>query len=160
MAYSDTSTDKTRFTRFNIIILILCAATFVFLMVKSFFLDDAYVMVNDERLHVLVAQTDRQKRKGLGNREDLGEYDGMVFLYSGSFRIGIWMKGMEFPIDIIWLNNGKIVDIAPNVPVEQVPDAQLRHYYPREDANMVLEVPAGYAQQKGFKIGDQLKTVK
>ena len=68
------------------------------------------------------------------------------------------MRGMRFPIDIVWLSDGVVVDIAPSVPIEPgVPEADLRVYYPRLKANTVIELPAGWAEGHGLKIGDELK---
>ena len=84
----------------------------------------------------------------------------MIFLFPDDDRHGIVMRDMNFPIDIIWLYHGTIVDVAPNVQTENVGEEDLVVYYPRDNANVVLELPAGWAKQNDVKIGDALKVVE
>ena len=64
-------------------------------------------------------------------------------------------------MDIIWLDRGVVVDMAPNVQTEVGrSEAQLTRYYPRAAANMVLEVPAGWLAEHSLKIGDKLSLTK
>ena len=109
-------------------------------------------------LELLVADTPARQTLGLGKRDSLAPYDGMIFILGVSDRYGFVMRGMRFPIDIVWLSDGVVVDIAPSVPIEPgVPEADLRVYYPRLKANTVIELPAGWAEGHGLKIGDELK---
>jgi len=99
------------------------------------------VLINDKEWRVEVANTMVKRIQGLSEREELKEISGMLFDFPKFGLHGIWMKEMLFPIDIVWLNNGKIVDIAPNAS----PDLGTSFiFYPREDANYVLEVPANF----------------
>jgi uncharacterized membrane protein (UPF0127 family) len=117
---------------------------------------DTVLSLKGEELHVLVAKSPKQWYRGLGQRESLGEYDGMLFVYSFEASHGIVMRDMKFPLDVVWLRNGKVVDIAPNIPVFP----QDRPYIPREINNTVLELPAGWALSHGLKIGDSLQVIE
>lgn len=122
---------------------------------------EATIGLKDTQLHVLVAKNVYQQEKGLGGRESLDPYDGMLFLFDFSSRYGFVMRDMKFPIDIVWFNAGVVVDIAPNVPVEPgVPEERLRRYLPRAEANLVLELPAGWTEAHGLQIGDRLELSK
>jgi uncharacterized membrane protein (UPF0127 family) len=60
------------------------------------------------------------------------------------------MKGMNFPIDIIWLDeNLKIVDRLINVDPSTYPET----YTPSASAAYVLEISANTADQYGFTNG-------
>ena len=121
----------------------------------------ANVELKGQELNVLIARTIYQQQKGLGDRESLDPYDGMVFIYSESKRPTMVMRDMEFSIDIVWFLDGEVVDIAPNLPLEpNVPEKQLTRYYPRKLANLVLELPAGWAQRNNLKIGDRIRLVE
>lgn len=121
---------------------------------------DATIELKGQQLHVQVAQNRYQLRKGLSNRKSLGKYDGMIFLFSREDKHGFVMRGMQFPLDIIWFDNGTVVDIAPNLPPEAGrTESQLTHYYPRKPANIVLEVPAGWAKEHSLAIGDTLTVI-
>lgn len=122
---------------------------------------EAVVELRGETLEVLIAKNRYQQRRGLGRRDELSPYDGMIFLFPFSKQRGFVMREMRFPIDIIWLNHGLVVDFAPKVPIQpNTPEDQLTVYYPRKSANMVLEVPAGWALEYDLKIGDRLSVIE
>lgn len=64
----------------------------------------------------------------MSEREGLGELDGMLFVYDGAEIRNFWMKGMKFPLDII--------------------------YESRELADYVLEMGPGFARKYGIEVGD------
>ncbi len=68
------------------------------------------------------------------------------------------MKNTLIPLDMIFVDSSsKIIDIKENVPPceqEECPS-----YPSREPAQYVLEVNAGFVQEKGVKIGDRLATL-
>lgn len=101
-----------------------------------------------------LAQTPKQWEVGLSNRSDLGPIDGMLFLFNHHHIPVFWMKNMQFPIDIIWISDGEVVEITPNVPISTTD--KLPTYSPRVPINMVLETRAGWATENNIQIGDQL----
>jgi uncharacterized membrane protein (UPF0127 family) len=107
-------------------------------------------------VHVIdaeVADTPARKQRGLSGRASLGEDQGMLFPYAEPGRHGFWMPDMHFDIDILWIRAGRIVHVEPGVSKD---DAQ-RVYRPREPADLVLELPAGTAQRRGFHVGDAVQ---
>lgn len=137
-------------------------ATAIFLFFwQRFHWSSMSISLKDQELHVLVAKNIYQQYKGLGGRKQLAPYDGMIFPFYLLDKHTFVMRDMEFPIDIVWLKDGVVVDIAPNVPIE--PDAseqELARYYPRTEANLVLELQAGWTQKNGLKIGDVMTLPK
>lgn len=109
--------------------------------------------VGTSTLNFEITQTARDRERGLSGRDAIGEADGMLFVFPEAGRHGIWMKDMRFDIDIVWVADGKIVDIAPRVPYVQTTQ-ELPVFYPRLDARFVIEVPSGAAELEGWKIGD------
>jgi uncharacterized membrane protein (UPF0127 family) len=110
------------------------------------------VTIRNQRVEIEVVESPEAKQLGLGRRDDLAWHRGMLFAYEDPSFLGIWMKDMRFDIDILWLRDGRIVDMvwrAPHDPGEPLPV-----YRPKELADMVLEVPAGYAQAHGWRTGD------
>lgn len=142
-------------------LLLFLVLAFGLLKGLEYYWPSAEVSLAGQELRVLVAKTPKHQYRGLGMRDDLGEYDGMIFVFPFSKKVGIVMRDMRFPIDIVWLERGVVVDIAKNVPIEPgVADRDLRVYYPRDDVNLVLELPAGWADEYGLKIGDVMTAVK
>ncbi len=126
---------------------------FIFIQIKNYFYwPKTAVRLKDQDLQVLVASTPSHRYKGLSKRKDLGEYDGMLFVFSVPDKYGFVMRDMNFSLDIIWLNRGVVVDIAKNLS----PLNQDFIYYPRAKANLVLELPAGWVDKNNLKIGDEL----
>ena len=60
---------------------------------------------------------------------------------------------MHFPLDMIWIHNGKVVDISENVPVA-FDTANPIFYRPKVPAQYVIEVNAGFSSRHGITEGD------
>lgn len=114
-----------------------------------------FVTIRDAVVDVEIVETPESQRRGLGERDGLAWDDGMLFVYETPRSVAIWMKAMRFDIDIVWIHEGRIIDMAWRVP-HDVPES-LPVYRPRSPADMVLEVPAGYAEAQGWRIGDRIK---
>ena len=104
-------------------------------------------------VHVIdaeIADNPERKQRGLSGRASLADGRGMLFPYDTPGQHGIWMPDMHFDIDILWIRAGRIVHVAANVSKD---DSQ-RIYRPSEPADLVLELPAGTAERRGFRVGD------
>jgi YVTN family beta-propeller protein len=107
------------------------------------------------RLFVEIPDELDEYARGLMFRQHLPLNAGMLFAYNNEEPRTFWMKNTLIPLDMIFLDsNSKIVDIFENVPPceqEQCPT------YPSEQpAQYVLEVNAGFVNEKDIKIGDRL----
>ena len=104
---------------------------------------------------VEVAQSAQEQARGLGGRSSLSKGRGMLFPFNAAKPRVFWMKGMLIPLDILWIREGKIVAIDANVapPRSHEAPAILSHV-----ADLVLEVPAGFAQEVGIRIGQSVGT--
>ena len=75
----------------------------------------------------------------------------MVIVFNAKYVNGIWMKAMNFSIDIIWLNeNFDIVDIKKNAKPSSFPEV----FRPKISARYVIEVGAGFSDIYNIEIGD------
>jgi uncharacterized membrane protein (UPF0127 family) len=116
---------------------------------------DAWVEIGTARVAVEMAVTSAEQSRGLGYRDGLAWGSGMYFPYERPGFYTFWMKGMRFPIDIVWIRDGRIVDLHQDVPFE--PGGNGPTLRPRQIVDAVLEVPAGYAAASGWRIGDRVK---
>lgn len=109
-------------------------------------------------LEIEVANTKELRSKGLGYRQSLASGSGMLFLHENTQKYTYWMKGMEFPIDIIWISDNTIADFIPNVlpPVEGQTDDTLERYSSTVAVNKVLETNAGFISQNNIQKGDKI----
>lgn len=112
------------------------------------------VIIGDTKVRVDVAATPETRTQGLSGRRSLAEGEGLFFIFEQEGNWGFWMKGMLFPIDIIWTaTDGTIITVTPNVTPETYPQA----FYPTTPkARYVLEVPAGFAERHGIAEGGKL----
>lgn len=115
------------------------------------------LQIRGQRVALEVVRTPEAQRRGLGYRDSLAWDHGMLFPYDErpAFH-SFWMQGMRFDIDIVWIRKGRIVDIAHRVPHPgpDDPSGNGPTVRPREISDRVLEVPAGYAQAHGWRVGD------
>ena len=114
-----------------------------------------WVLIGSQRVSVEVADTPALQRRGLGDRDSLAWGHGMYFPYETPEIQRFWMKGMRFSIDIVWIRNGRIVDLHTNVPF--VPGENGPTVIPSELIDAVLEVPSGYAQASGWRVGERVR---
>lgn len=106
----------------------------------------------DSSVQVELATTEAQQAKGLGGRKSLPADQGMLFLFTDYTVKKFWMKDLSFPLDLIWIYDGKIVGIEKNLPPAGFnPEVS---YDSPGPVNMVLEVNGGWAETNEIKIGD------
>jgi hypothetical protein len=104
------------------------------------------------KLTLDVADTPSARELGLGGRTSMAKDHGMMFVFEKSGIYPFWMKGMHFPLDIVWINQGIVQEVVKmNAPVNDkvFPDM----HAPIHQADRVLEVNAGVAQELGIKPG-------
>ncbi|MBI3952519.1 MAG: DUF192 domain-containing protein [Candidatus Doudnabacteria bacterium] len=118
----------------------------------------SYVTIAGKKISVEIADDSFEYVQGLSGSASLGEDKGMLFLlWEKSSAWTFWMKDMNFPIDIVWIDADTVVDITRNVqPQPGAPDEQLMKYSPSQRADTVLEINAGWAERNGLKIGDKI----
>jgi uncharacterized membrane protein (UPF0127 family) len=112
------------------------------------------VEIRGKSLPVELAESRAEQEKGLGERDSLAWGTGMYFPYARPGFFAFWMKGMRFPIDIVFVRDGRIVEIFPQVPFEKGGNGPTIR--PSSLVDGVLEVPAGYAAASGWQVGDRV----
>ena len=110
--------------------------------------------IGNKTILVAVAKTEATRAHGLSGRQNLPENSGMLFVFDQPDFYYFWMKEMNFPLDIIWLDKNKnIVDITANLATSTYPNTVTS----RLPAQYILELNAGWAEQNRLKIGDLVK---
>ena len=104
---------------------------------------------------VEVSDTPEKRSLGLGKRDKLEKGWGMLFVFEKRIPHSFWMKNMRFPIDIIWLDNQRIVELVENVPPPQEGESP-KVMEPSLPSNFVLELESGRARALGLKVGQKL----
>ncbi len=114
------------------------------------------IKINNTVVSIEVADTAATRSRGLSGREKLATDSGMLFVYPETKIYRFWMKEMKFPLDMIFINNGSVVDILKDVPAPELSkkEQDLIIYQPKTPINMMLEVNAGFADKNQIKVGD------
>ena len=100
-----------------------------------------------------IASTPAARQSGLGGRPAMSQTSGMLFVFDKPAVECFWMKDMQFPLDIIWINSEKQV-----VHVEQqvTPETYPKTFCPSTAAKYVIELRAGEAAKRHVTIGQKL----
>lgn len=110
-----------------------------------------YVKINDVIIEVDIASSNVERSRGLSGRVNLGANSGMLFVFDRPSKNMFWMKDMNFPIDIIWLDeNKKIIYIKENLSPKTYPEV----FGPEVPSMYVLEVNSNFTKKYNIKIGD------
>lgn len=137
---------------FFLVILLLIIVSLVYLIARP---KTTIVEIKRVAVKAEVADTDAKRFRGLSGRRGLDEDHGMIFIFDEYQRPGFVMRKMKFSIDILWVNDDKIIDISENL-LPPKPDEDLRSYYPVSDVNYVIEVPAYFTEKYNIMIGDKV----
>lgn len=123
--------------------------------------DGSIVKVKVDRSTVTapVAASLTTQAKGLGGTPSITDEQGMLFVFEQSTLQEFWMKGVNYPIDIVWIDGETVSEVTPNVqPAEpNTADESLPRYKPQYPVNRVLEVPAGWAARHNIQPGDPVR---
>lgn len=114
------------------------------------------VTIKEHEFLASVAKTNTEKEIGLSNKTSLTDDAGTLFIFEKSDYYPFWMKNMKFPIDIIFINNNRIVTIFLNQKVPN-PNENIPIVKPEEPSDMVLEINANLSNKYNFKKGDEVK---
>ena len=148
---------KTIFISINVSLCIIQLFTFNQSFAEEIVYSHAIVTTSKGvKIPVEVADTLKKRSLGLGKRTSLKKGWGMLFVFEKLKPHRFWMKDMQFPLDIIWLDNHRIVHIIhnakpsnskgePEVMTSPVP------------VNFVLEIAAGRAAKFRLKTGQRMK---
>jgi len=116
-------------------------------------------MLGNVTLSLEIADTPATMEKGLMFHAPLSFNQGMIFVFNPPQQATMWMKNMQFPIDMIWLdNNGNILHMEKNLPPCTGPDASCPLYDGNsQTTSYVLEVASGFIDH--FGIDNQSKFI-
>jgi len=121
--------------------------------IPDVFKNKRHLFAGETPVFIEIADDQDERIKGLSGRSELKYGEGMLFIFDNEKYHGIWMKDMNFAIDIIWLDeNLQVVSIKENATPESYPES----FKPERKALYVLEVPSGFVKKEGIKINDQI----
>jgi len=130
-------------------------------MLNFIFPSEEYTQVflpGGEVIYAELAVTEQERQLGLMFRQGINPDQGMLFVFEREGIHSFWMKNMEFPIDIIWLDKDKrIVHIEKNVPPCGTEDCP--SYAPPIPSKYVLEIKNGFSEEFDLKLYDRIEFI-
>ncbi|RYZ86967.1 MAG: DUF192 domain-containing protein [Moraxellaceae bacterium] len=114
---------------------------------------DETITIGDINYQADIARTVTDLQHGLSDSPQIAADQAMVFIFPTLSKWGIWMKDMNYPIDILWLDKAKKVQhIVEDAQPDSYPETS---FYPPSDARYVIELKSGTVKDKRITIGTQ-----
>ena len=111
------------------------------------------IIIKNTVIGTYMATTEVDQKQGLSNKKILPSGMSMLFVFDNEDRHGMWMKDMNFPLDMIWIDKyKKIIHQVSNISPSTYPHV----FYPDTNDKYVLELPAGFIENQKLKEGDQI----
>ena len=79
----------------------------------------------------------------------------MLFVFPDKEERQFVMRNMNFPLDILFIDDDKIINIAADLPPEGSEPVNV--YVSGAAVNYVLELPAGFCRENEIVVGDMVK---
>ena len=123
------------------------------------------VQLDEKILQVYIAYTDPRRMRGLMFETEnfLDNDKGMLFVFDEPGNRSMWMKNMQFHLDIIWFDeNGNVVSIEKNVPpcITPVEVMSCKSVgVSADNTQYVLELISGYVDQHSITEDSHLKII-
>jgi uncharacterized protein len=115
----------------------------------------AYATIAGRRFELEVAKTPQQQQIGLMYRTSLADNRGMLFVFESPQPTRFWMKNTLIPLDMIFLREGRVIEIAADVPPCKTTTCPT--YGTDTEIDKVLELRSGMTAQIGLKVGDRVE---
>jgi uncharacterized protein len=112
--------------------------------------DDHTVLISGQTFKAEIPKNPAAYDKGLGGRPCILSSQAMLFVFKKPGQYAFWMKGMNFPIDIIWIGaDHRVAAVEGNEQPSTYPDK----FVNQKPAQYVLEVKANTANELHINIG-------
>lgn len=115
------------------------------------------VQIEKHPYRVAVASTPQEQERGLMFQKSLPERTGMLFPIQPSRPVAFWMKNTLIPLDMLFIQNNRVVEIVHNVqPCKADPCSIYRSKAP---VDAVIELPGGTAHKDRLKLGASVQVM-
>ncbi|TSC72132.1 MAG: hypothetical protein G01um101470_409 [Parcubacteria group bacterium Gr01-1014_70] len=111
------------------------------------------IQIGNASLNVFVADTPEKRTRGLMGVSHLAEDAGMLFIFSDSSPRTFWNKNTLIDLDLLWISENRVVGISALPSISQSGGEIVSIRSPKS-ADKVVEMNAGWAEQRGVKAGD------
>jgi len=140
--------------KFYSIVFGVILVTAVVMKVGQYSNEHGRVIVGEEKIKVEIVSQLTSRQKMLDWQEDMDKDNGLLFVLDKPSETTAWLNDLRLPADIIWLQNGQIIDLAPNLPA--IGSDLLNGYKTPKPATHILEIGSGFVDKYDLKVGDRL----
>lgn len=114
--------------------------------------------IGDKSLILKVCSTPESLSKGYSGSPCPSEKEGMIFVYQTDQILEFWMKGVDFPLDIMFFDSSmSLVDHLTMDPCRDLHDDDLPRYRSSAPAMYAVEVPGGWCKSNNINKNCRLK---
>jgi uncharacterized membrane protein (UPF0127 family) len=99
--------------------------------------DEPSIIIGEKTYTLTPLQTKEEREHGLSDTEKLDGDKGMLFIFDTPDKQGFWMKDMQYPISIIWLDADCVI---AGVKALATPESFPEAFYPEKLSLYVIEV--------------------
>lgn len=116
------------------------------------------VTLGSKTFVVEVAETPDQHERGLMFRSQMGEDEGMLFIFKNEETRFFWMKNTLIDLSIGYFDKSlTLIDVKEMKSGKGVPDSALPSYASAQPAKYALEMNKGWFDKNKIKMGSKLK---
>jgi len=116
----------------------------------------AILQIGPKALKAELARTQAQKETGLMYRRELGEDEGMLFLYREPQQMMMYMKDTRIPLSVAFIDSaGVILEIRDMEPMDETPVISASR-----QIRFALEANRGWFAKNGIAPGATVKAGK
>jgi uncharacterized membrane protein (UPF0127 family) len=140
------------------IVIVLAILVGVGLLFWKLNYDQQTLRLHGHTYRITVLKTEDELQRGLSGTDSLPADRAMVFVFPRDEKWSIWMKDMNYPIDIVWLDSTRnVVHLEKNVQpstynAKDTEKSQL--FRPDKVARYVIELASGTIERTGIAVGD------
>jgi uncharacterized membrane protein (UPF0127 family) len=102
-----------------------------------------------------IADNSGKRARGLMFRDSLPENQALLMVFPKDSNHKIWMFGMKFPLDLVFLDSGKrVIEIHKNIKPMNLNPRTWKTYCSGKHAKYVLELYPGTVKKTRTEPGD------
>jgi hypothetical protein len=121
------------------------------------------IKIDETFIEVQIAKKEIELKTGLMFQDTLPYDQGMLFVFDEPGVKTMWMKNMQFHLDMIWFDeNGNVVEITKNVPPCKTP-LEVMSCMPEgnsaENVKYILEVTSGFVDKFDIDTNSKLEII-
>jgi uncharacterized membrane protein (UPF0127 family) len=100
------------------------------------------------------AMTPTQIQTGMMFRKEMGENEGMLFVFAGTLQASFWMRNTLIPLTCAYIDSaGTILEIHDMKPLDETPIQAAT-----DQVQYVLEMRQGWFQRNQIGVGTVMRT--